>query len=173
MARPPVPGGRRRDAYRAGLALLVRREHSRAELARKLSARYPAAEIAEAVTRLEREGSLSQRRFAEALVRNRAAKWGRDRMLRELHVRGVDEQAASAALETVLGPAEECATGEAERAEKIIRAKFGMHGPAEARQLARCWRLMRSRGFAANAVRTALSRIGDADAGATGRGSEI
>ena len=75
-AAPAAPGKRRRPeltpAQRA-LGLLVRREHSRKELTRKLTARGVEADDAQAaVERMTAEGWQDDARFAELLVRSRA-----------------------------------------------------------------------------------------------------
>ena len=58
------------------LALLARREHSRAELVRKLAAEGSAEEIDMVLSQLEQRGLLSDARCAEAYVRAHAAKAG-------------------------------------------------------------------------------------------------
>src|SRR5690606_13555026 len=102
--RPPEPGapadeGRRRrrrpeptPAQRA-LGLLVRREHSRKELATKLASRGVAREDAEAaIERLAAEGWQDDARFAASLARMRAgAGYGPIRIRAELGTHGLDE----------------------------------------------------------------------------------
>ena len=55
--------------------MLARREHSAFEVRRKLKQKdLPESEIEEAVERLQQEGLLSDRRFAEAYIHMRAGK---------------------------------------------------------------------------------------------------
>ena len=73
--------------------MLARREHSAFELRRKLKQRdIDDAEIEEAVERLQREGLLSDERFAEAYIHMRRGKgYGPLRIALELKERGVAE----------------------------------------------------------------------------------
>jgi regulatory protein len=92
---PDEPRKRRRPelspAQRA-LGLLVRREHSRKELARKLAARGVSREDAsEAVARMTAEGWQDDARFAESLARMRAAGGhGPVRIRAELETHGLE-----------------------------------------------------------------------------------
>ena len=80
-------------ARATALNLLARREHSRAELRRKLMTRGCAETVAEAVLNsLEDAGYLSDERYAEVYVRTRAEKgYGPLRIRAELRERGVAE----------------------------------------------------------------------------------
>ena len=74
----PTPGRRGRrpqpTPVQRALGLLVRREHSRKELGRKLAARgVEAGEAEAAIERLAGEGWQDDTRFAQFLVRSRAA----------------------------------------------------------------------------------------------------
>jgi lipopolysaccharide export system ATP-binding protein len=80
------------------LRLLARREHSRAELARKLASEGSLEEIASVLDQLEQAGLLSDRRFAEALVFSRAARFGAARLRHDLKARGVAEEIIAGAL---------------------------------------------------------------------------
>ena len=72
--RKKASDGKPKGAYERAVGLLARREHSSRELARKLEQRGVEPDEAEAaVTRLRREDYQSDRRFAEVLIRQRAA----------------------------------------------------------------------------------------------------
>ena len=73
--------------------MLARREHSAFELRRKLKQKdIDDAEIEQAVEHLQREGLLSDARFAEAYIHMRRGKgYGPLRIALELKQRGVDE----------------------------------------------------------------------------------
>lgn len=90
----PTPGQR-------ALALLVRREHSRKELTRKLRSRgVERSEAQAAVDRMADAGWQSNERFAEQLVRSRAAQGhGPIRIRAELATHGLDDASIRAALE--------------------------------------------------------------------------
>lgn len=83
------------------LGLLVRREHSRKELGRKLASRgVEAGEAAAAVEKLARAGWQDDARFAECLARSRvAAGYGPVRIRAELAMHGLDAGAVAAAIE--------------------------------------------------------------------------
>ncbi|MCL7750809.1 recombination regulator RecX [Guyparkeria hydrothermalis] len=90
---------RRLDCEKRAVGLLARREHSRLELARKLADRgFAADEVDPVLDRLVEEGWQSDRRYAESLIRARAARrYGPDRIANELAQQGVDEGVASEA----------------------------------------------------------------------------
>ena len=107
-AGPATPAKRRRPeltpAQRA-LGLLVRREHSRKELKRKLAARGVEAEDAQAaVERMTAEGWQDDGRFAELLVRSRANNgYGPLRIRAELGMHGLDRDTVVAAMDAYDG----------------------------------------------------------------------
>jgi regulatory protein len=84
----------------AALRLLARREHSRLELARKLSRRgWEAGAVDAEIDRLAAADLQSDERFAESFVRQRVAKaYGPVRIRAELAQRGIDRAEASRAL---------------------------------------------------------------------------
>lgn len=85
------------------LGLLVRREHSRKELTRKLQAKGVAGEEAQAaVERMAEAGWQSNERFADNLARSRAAQGhGPLRIRAELAAHALDDDAIRTALESV------------------------------------------------------------------------
>ena len=110
MSDAPAPGnGGRRRARRPrpeptptqrALSLLTRREHSRLELTRKLTARGVEAEAAEAaVEKLGQAGWQDDARFAESLVRTRAgAGYGPVRIHAELRTHRLAAEVVEAAM---------------------------------------------------------------------------
>lgn len=91
-------------ALDAGLRLLGRRAHSRAELQRKLGRRgYEEAEVERALRRLAELGYLDDRAFASAHVRRRSSGLGPLALAAELAARGVDRAVAADALAAVDG----------------------------------------------------------------------
>lgn len=97
-----MAGARREgaDAYQRALGLLVRREHSRRDLARKLAQRgVEPAEAAAAVERLAGQGYQDDQRFAESFARDRtSAGYGPVRIRVELASHGLAEDAIASAL---------------------------------------------------------------------------
>lgn len=92
--RPPASTTQR------ALALLVRREHSARELTRKLVARgLDPDEVRSSVDRLADAGWQDDARFAESLVRSRAASgYGPIHVRAELGTHGLDSDAVEAAM---------------------------------------------------------------------------
>ena len=92
------------SAFDAGLRMIVGRDHSVAELRRKLGRRgYPDVEIDAAQERLMANGWLGDRRFAERYARRRSRSLGPMAISAELAARGVDRELVEAAIER-LGP---------------------------------------------------------------------
>jgi len=95
-----MAGNRPRTPLQQALTLLTRREHSRSELTRKLRARGCSAdEIEQTLARLVEQGWQSDPRFAEALIRHRAASGYGPRWIRaELGTHGLDDALIESAL---------------------------------------------------------------------------
>ncbi len=139
------------------LGLLVRREHSRRELARKLTARGVATEDAQAaVDRMTAEGWQDDARFAEQLVRSRANNgYGPLRVRAELGTHGLDREAVVAAMDAYDGDW-------AENARDLVRRRFpgGVDDPAIRRKAAD---FLLRRGFSGDQVRAATRFDPDED----------
>jgi regulatory protein len=129
--------------------LLARREHSRLELERKLTARdYDSSEVAAVLDELEQDGLLSAERFARSFIESRYARGqGPYRIRRELAERGVPS--ADAWLE------DEAFDWDALARTTRIR-RFGEAPPANLREKARQIRFLEYRGFAHDQIRRAL-----------------
>jgi regulatory protein len=135
-----------RSPRNAAMDLLARREHARSELERKLSRHFDREAIAQALDRLAEEGLQSDRRFAEAFVRERATRgYGPQRINAELQQRGIADRVAQAALATVC---EEEGIDWREQARSALCKKFGQATlPADFRERARRLRFLSYRGF--------------------------
>ena len=139
---------------------LSRREHSRAELARKLAEHEPDAEvIQQLLDQLQAQGWLSDERFAESLVRAKANRYGVRRLRADLQARGVSAESASKAL--LDHPVDEL-----ERARAWWTRKFGQ-APLSPQDRARQMRHLLSRGFEADVVRRVVPAVQVADDGPT------
>jgi len=135
------------------LKYLSAREHSRLELARKLSRHAQDGDDVEAVLdALEAAKLLSQARFSESLVHRRAARFGNQRILSELQSHGIDGDAL-VDIKTSL------AQDELARAREVWRKKFD-HAPADASERAKQMRFLQQRGFSQDAIRGAMRAIG-------------
>lgn len=150
-ARPELTPAQR------ALGLLVRREHSRKELSRKLAARGVEAEQAQAaVDRMTAEGWQNDARFAEQLVRSRAnTGYGPIRIRAELGTHGLDREAVAAAMDAYEGDW-------ADNARDLVRRRFprGLDDLAQRRKAAD---LLARRGFAADQIRAATRFEPDED----------
>lgn len=127
---------------RVAMDLLARREHSRAELARKLSQRGAPEELLESVLdRLAEDGLLSDARYLESAVRKRVqAGCGPLRIREELSRAGI----ARADLEQALY--DESVDWMAEL-RRVWQRKFAGELPRDARERARQGRFLAYRGF--------------------------
>ncbi|MCI2263682.1 recombination regulator RecX [Xanthomonas indica] len=149
------PRRRRRQAEQTplqkALGLLVRREHSRKELTRKLRARGVEAEAAaEAVERLSGEGWQDDGRFAELLVRSRAGSgYGPLHIRAELGTHGLDSEAIA----TAMGAFEGDWT---ENARDLVRRRFGVAGAMDLPQRRKAADLLARRGFDGDSIRAAV-----------------
>ena len=97
-----VQAGEAFSAEKSAVAYLAGREHSRSQLRLKLLKKKHSEEAStKALDFLEREGWLSDRRFAEEWLRSRGAKRfeGRSRLLMELQGRGVERMLAAEAVD--------------------------------------------------------------------------
>lgn len=94
------PGRTPPDAYQKALELLVRREHSRRDLKRKLGLKGADPEAAAAaVEKLAGLGYQDDNRFAASFARDRAsAGYGPVRIRQELAVHGLDQDQVEVAL---------------------------------------------------------------------------
>jgi regulatory protein len=127
----------------AGLRLLGRRAHSRAELRQKLARRgYGPDEVTTALGRLDELGYLDDEAYARALVALRSGIRGRRLIAAELAQRGVDRETAREAL-AGLEPAEELAA--ARRLASRMRAVE--RGPLDRHTLDRIGSRLLRRGF--------------------------
>ena len=142
---PDTPAELKRRALRC----LVRREHSRAELARKLA---PFAESQQAVdvlldSLLSRK-HLSDERFAEERARSLSRKYGPARIRQDLRARGISDDV----IERLSSP------DQTERVKEILQRKY--REPARTREeRARRARFLQGRGFSYDVIARALKDL--------------
>lgn len=133
------------------LGMLARREHSRAELARKLGPHGEADEIAAVLDDLERENLLSNARFAEMLAHARTGRHGSVRLKAELREKGVPAEVIEATLS-------EARDNDLAAAQAVWLKKFGTP-PGNAAERARQMRFLAGRGFPAEVIRKVLGGV--------------
>lgn len=126
---------------------LARREHSRAELARKLAshAESPAA-LEQLLDALAARKQLSDERYAEARARQLARKYGAARIRADLKAKGVAAEVA----------ARVSSDGELERARAILSRKYPSNAGTR-EDIARRMRFLQSRGFSHDTIRKLLA----------------
>ena len=135
---------------------LAAREHSRAELERKLCGPdTDAGELARTLDELEAKGFISAERVAESVMHRRSGRFGAARIRRELQDKGLD-------VETVQRAVERLRATEFERAREVWRRRFGEPAP-DAAGRAKQMRFLASRGFGADAIRRVVAGAGDDD----------
>jgi regulatory protein len=137
------------------LRLLSTREHSRAELERKL-ARFeeePGA-LAKVLDTLVAKDFINESRVVESVLHRRSAKLGAQRIKQELQAKGLEPEAVAKALDQLR-------TSEVERARAVWRKKFGTP-PADAAERGKQMRFLASRGFGGDTIHKVVSG-GDED----------
>jgi regulatory protein len=137
------------------VALLARREHTRAELAAKLARAGDGAGLAPLLDELARKKLLSDDRFADARAHALGRKFGVARIEHELRARGV----SAAAIERATAGAR---ATEVARARDAWRRRFGAP-PADALEKARQMRFLRGRGFSFETIRQVLGAPDEGD----------
>ena len=149
--------GRReaRSLLARAVALLARREHSRAELANKLrrsltDADDP-AEIDRVLDALERDKLLSDERYAGALTRTRSARFGDARVRFDLKSAGVAAATLDRAVASLKGT-------ELERARAVWLRRFG-EPPRTPQERGRQARFLQARGFSTETIRKVLRGV--------------
>lgn len=136
------------------VAMLARREHSRAELARKLAPHAESPEAVEAVLdELAARKLLSDDRYAEARAGSLARKFGASRIEHELRRQGVPA-------ETVARATAAARATELDRAREAWLKRFGAVAP-DAAGRARQMRFLQGRGFSFEVIRKVVDGTGD------------
>jgi len=129
------------------MRLLARREHSRAELSRKLAAHAGSPQALDAVlAELTQRKQLSDERYAETRAYWLSRKYGAAKIRQDLKTHGV----ADAVIDRV------SAEGDLEKARAILARKY--REPATTREeKARRARFLQSRGFSYEIIRRLMS----------------
>ncbi len=140
------------------LRLLSQREHSRAELQRKLRPHVQEGEDLEAVlAELEEKDFISEERVVASVVNLRAGRMGAARIRQELQAKGVGGEVVQQALAQLQGT-------ELARAHEVWRRRFG-EAAADPQGRAKQVRFLMARGFSGDVVHRVI-RGGVADDGA-------
>ena len=155
-----LPGNPQPSLRGQAVKLLARREHSRSELAKKLSPFATLEEINAVLDQLEQTGLLSDARAAAAYVRSHAARFGTAKLNHALRSKGIDAELIEASL------AQQELGGELQRARELWQRKFGSRQQSGqvargTKEWARQARFLQSRGFSAEIIRKLLKAPDD------------
>ena len=136
------------------LRLLSQREHSRAELERKLAPHEEEpGELAKALDELQARDFINDGRAIESVIHRRAGKLGAARVKQELAAKGLSGEAVAVALAQLKDT-------ELDRAHEVWRKRFG--APAQdAQERSKQIRFLITRGFAAEVVRRVVQGAND------------
>ena len=127
------------------LRLLSSREHSRAELERKL-AHYeeePGA-LAKVLDALAAKDFINEGRVVDSVLNRRSAKLGTQRIKQELQAKGLEPEAVAEAVDKLRA-------SEVDRAREVWRKKFGAP-PKDAAERGKQMRFLASRGFGGDTI---------------------
>ncbi len=134
------------------LRLLSGREHSRAELERKLQPYEPEdapGALAQVLDSLQAKGFINEQRVVDSVLYRRAAKLGTARIRQELHTKGLDPAMVQEAVARLQDT-------ELTRAREVWRKKFGSP-PEDAAARGKQQRFLLARGFSGDVVRKVVA----------------
>ncbi|MFZ6864514.1 recombination regulator RecX [Undibacterium sp. Ji67W] len=131
------------------LRYLSMREHSRIELARKLSVYAEEGDDIEAVLAwLEASNFMSAERFSDSLVNRRSARFGNQRILAELQSHQMNDVEIRRVKENLVET-------EAARAINVLHRKFP-RAPVDQHERMKQSRFLQQRGFSGKAIQQAM-----------------
>ena len=153
-AKPAARAGFGLSLKGRALRYLAGREHSRAELERKLKAHEETpGQLAQVLDDLQAKDFISEARVVESVINRRASRFGASRIKYELLNKGLGAEAVAEAVNRLKG-------SELERAQVIWRKKFD--GPApDAAARAKQMRFLAARGFGGDVIRRVVSQAND------------
>ena len=132
------------------LRLLSGREHSRAELERKLAAHEEEpGQLARVLDQLQSGDFINEQRVVDSVVHRRSAKLGALRIRQELQAKGLDSEKVQQAVAQLKAT-------ELARARAVWARKFDAL-PTDAAERAKQARFLEARGFGSDVVRRVLS----------------
>jgi regulatory protein len=132
------------------LRLLSGREHSRAELEKKLAAHEEEpGQLARILDELQAKDFINEQRVVDSVVHRRSGKLGALRIRQELQSKGLDGDKVQAALAQLKST-------ELARAREVWARKFGAL-PADAAERGKQARFLAARGFDGEVVRRVLA----------------
>jgi len=154
QAKPAARAGFGLSLKGRALRYLAGREHSRAELERKLKDHEETpGQLAQVLDELQAKDFISEARVVESVINRRASRFGASRIKYELLNKGLGAEAVAEAVNRLK-------SSELERAQAIWRKKFD--GPAlDAAARAKQIRFLAARGFGGDVIRRVVSQAED------------
>jgi len=138
------------------LRYLATREHSRAELERKLASfEEEPGQLARVLDELHAKGFICEQRVVESVVNRRQARLGTARIKHELQSRGLGTEAVNGAVDALKAT-------ELQRAREVWRKKFGQP-PQDATERGKQMRFLASRGFGVEVLRRVVAGSDEED----------
>ena len=132
------------------LRLLGSREHSRAELERKLAAHEEEpGQLARVLDELQAKGFISDERVVESVLHRRASRLGTGRIRQELQGKGLDGELVQQAVAQLK-------TTELARAREVWQKRYGTP-PQDAAERGKQTRFLAARGFGGDVIRQVLA----------------
>jgi regulatory protein len=132
------------------LRLLSGREHSRAELERKLAAHEEEpGQLARVLDELQARDFINEQRVVDSVLHRRSGKLGALRLRQELQAKGLDGEMIQAALTQLKST-------EFERARQVWQRRFDAT-PADVAECGKQARFLAARGFDGEVIRRVLS----------------
>ncbi len=153
-AKPAAHAGFGLSLKGRALRLLAGREHSRAELERKLGIHEETpGQLAQVLDELQAKDFISEARVVESVINRRAGRFGASRIRHELLNKGLGAELLADAMDSLKAT-------ELARAREVWRKKFD--GPAaDAAGRARQMRFLAARGFGGDVIRRVVSQSED------------
>jgi regulatory protein len=138
------------------LRLLSGREHSRAELERKLASREEEpGQLRRVLDELQAKGFIDEQRVVESVLHRRAGRLGAARIRQELQGKGLDAELVQQTLN-------ELKATELARAREVWRRKFGAL-PLDAAERGKQVRFLSARGFGGDVIHRVLADVAHDD----------
>jgi regulatory protein len=138
------------------LRLLSGREHSLAELERKLAPHEEEpGQLRRVLGELQAKGFISEQRVADSVLHRRAGRLGAARIRQELQAKGLPADMVQEAVASLRG-------SELARAREVWQRKFGVL-PQDATERGRQTRFLAARGFGGDVIHRLLGGAADLD----------
>ena len=153
-AKPATSAGFGPSLKGRALRYLAAREHSRAELERKLKVHEQTpGQLAQVLDDLQAKDFISEARVVDSVINRRASRFGAARIKYELLSKGLGAEAVASAVTRLKGT-------EMERAQDIWRRRFG-EPAVDAAGRAKQMRFLAGRGFGGDVIRRVVAQVED------------